>query len=73
MGLSPTDWDSSNIKQIPKKDKNPRDPLNNWCITIICCIAKKISRILNTRLQKFVEENDLLVEEQKVLEPPGPV
>ena len=39
-GLNPTEWDFSNIKPIPKKDKDPRDPLNNRCITIICCIAK---------------------------------
>ena len=39
-GLNPTEWDFSNIKPIPKKDKDPRDPLNNRCITIMCCIAK---------------------------------
>ena len=52
-GLNPTDWDSSNIKPIPKKDKDPRDPLNNRCITIMCYIAKIYSKILNTRLQIF--------------------
>ena len=46
-GLNPTEWDFSNIKPIPKKDKDPRDPLNNRCITIMCCIAKIYSRILN--------------------------
>ena len=49
-GLNPTDWDSSNIKPIPKKDKDPRDPLNNRCITIICCIAKIYSKILNKNI-----------------------
>ena len=63
-GLNPTDWDSSNIKPIPKKDKDPRDPLNNRCITIICCIVKIYSKILNTRLQKFLENNKILVDEQ---------
>ena len=63
-GLNPTDWDSSNIKPIPKKDKDPRDPLNNRCITIICCIAKIYSKILNTRLQKYLEQNKILVNEQ---------
>ena len=63
-GLNPTDWDKSNIKPIPKKDKDPRDPLSNRCITIICCIAKIYSKILNTRLQKFLEENKILVDEQ---------
>ena len=63
-GLNPTDWDFSNIKPIPKKEKDPRDPLNNRCITIICCIAKMYSKILNTRLQKFLDENNILVDEQ---------
>ena len=39
-GLSPVDWDFSDIKPIPKKDKDPRDPLQNRCITIMCCVAK---------------------------------
>ena len=63
-GLSPTDWDFSNIIPIKKKDKDPRDPLNNRCITIMCCISKIYSKILNTRLQKYLEENKILVEEQ---------
>ena len=33
-GLSPTEWDSSNIKPIPKKEKDARDPLQNRCITL---------------------------------------
>ena len=63
-GLSPMDWDMSDIKPIPKKDKDPRDPLNNRCITIMCCIAKVYSTLLNTRLQKFLEDNSILVDEQ---------
>ena len=64
QGLSPFDWSLSDIKPIPKKDKDPRDPLNNRCITIMCCIAKIYSSILNTRLQKFLDENNILVDEQ---------
>ena len=58
------DWDLSDLKPIPKKDKDPRDPLNNRCITIMCCIAKVYSTLLNTRLQKFLEDNSILVDEQ---------
>ena len=39
-GISPLDWSFSDIKPIPKKDKDPRDPLNNRCITIMCCIEQ---------------------------------
>ena len=63
-GLNPTEWDYSDIKPIPKKGKDQRDPLQNRCITIMCCVAKLYSRILNTRLQKYLESNNILVEEQ---------
>jgi hypothetical protein len=63
-GLNPTDWDFSDIKPIPKKDKDPREPLQNRCISIICCVAKLYSRILNSRVQKYLESNEILVEEQ---------
>ena len=49
-GLSPSEWDTSDIKPIPKKDKDSRDPLQNRCITIMCCVAKIYSGILNRRL-----------------------
>ena len=63
-GLNPTDWDYSDIKPIPKKDKDPRDPLQNRCLTIMCCVAKIYSKLLTTRLQKFLEKNKVLVDEQ---------
>ena len=63
-GHSPVDWDLSDIKPIPKKDKDPRDPLQNRCITIMCCVAKVYSKILNIRIQKYLEEGEILVDEQ---------
>ena len=63
-GLNPTDWDFSDIVPIPKKDKEARDPLQNRCITIVCCVAKIYSAILNKRLQKYLETNSILAEEQ---------
>ena len=63
-GLSPFDWDRSDIKPIPKKDKDPQDPLNNRCITIMCCIAKIYSSVLNANLQAFLDSNEILVDEQ---------
>ena len=50
-GLNPSDWDFSDIIPIPKKDQDARDPLQNRCITIVCCVAKIYSSILNKRLQ----------------------
>ena len=63
-GINPTDWDDSDIVPIPKKDKDERDPLQNRCITIVCCVAKIYSYILNKRLQTFLEKNKILAEEQ---------
>ena len=39
-GLSPTEWNFSSIKPIPKKDKDCRVPLNNRCITLMSSISK---------------------------------
>ena len=63
-GLSPSDWEKSDIKPIPKPDKDQRDPLQNRCITILCCVAKIYSSILNRKLQTYLENNNLLVNEQ---------
>ena len=63
-GVSPTGWSFSNIIPIPKPEKDQRDPLQNRCITIICCIAKIYSSILNKRLQKHLENNRILADEQ---------
>ena len=63
-GLNPSDWDFSDIIPIPKKDQDARDPLQNRCITIVCCVAKIYSSILNKRLQKYLESNNILAEEQ---------
>ena len=64
IGLNPSDWYFSNIVPIPKPNKDQRDPLQNRCITIICCVAKVYSSILNHRIQQFLESGRLLVEEQ---------
>ena len=63
-GLNPTDWNFSDIKPIPKKDKDAREPLQNRCISIICCVAKIYSQLLNERLQRYLEEGNFLAEEQ---------
>ena len=55
---------ATDIVPIPKKDKDARDPLQNRCITIVCCVAKIYSSILNKRLQNYLELNNILAEEQ---------
>ena len=51
LGITPSEWDFSDIIPIPKRDKDARIPLENRCITIVCCVAKIYSSILNKRLQ----------------------
>ena len=63
-GINPSDWSLSNIIPIPKPDKDRRDPLQNRCITILCCVAKVYSSMINNRLQTFLEHHACLVEEQ---------
>ena len=63
-GVNPSDWYFSNIIPIPKPDKDHRDPLQNRCITILCCVAKVYSSILNRRLQTYLETNNILAREQ---------
>ena len=63
-GMSPSEWSLSNIIPIPKPDKDPRFPLQNRCISILCCVSKVYSNVLNKRIQTFLESNQILVEEQ---------
>ena len=59
-----SDWRLCNIIPIPKPDKDPRLPLQNRCISVLCCVTKVYSNILNKRIQAFLESNQILVEEQ---------
>ena len=63
-GMNPSAWNYSNIIPIPKPDKDSRDPLQNRCISILCCVAKVYSSILNRRVQSYLEKNNILVDEQ---------
>ena len=63
-GLNPSDWDYNDIKPVPKPEKDQRDPLQNRCISILCCVAKVYSSILNRRLQIYLENNNILADEQ---------
>ena len=58
-GLSPLDWDFGDIKPISKPNKDSTVPLNNRPITLMCCISKMYSSILNARLQKHLNKFDL--------------
>ena len=64
-GIVPKLWLRSLIKPIPKgADKNPFLPLSYRGISLISCIGKVYSSILNSRLSVYLEENNILVDEQ---------
>ena len=64
-GVIPNDWGKGIINPIPKSSTvDARDPLSYRAITLASCMYKLFSSILNTRLSKWIEENNILAEEQ---------
>ena len=64
-GLSPTKWSEAIIIPILKSsNSDPRIPMNYRGISLLSCIYKVYGHILNRRLEKFLENNNILVEEQ---------
>ena len=64
-GFLPSVWQSAWIKPIPKgAGKDPYVPLNYRGISLLSCVAKTYSGILNTRLSNFMKDHDLFPEEQ---------
>ena len=61
----PNLWLKSIVKPIPKNpEKSPFVPMNYRGISLISCIAKIFSSILNSRVSAYLEDNKILVEEQ---------
>ena len=55
------------VRPIPKSsDKNPYVPLNYSGISLISCIGKFYSNILDNRLISCLDENNILVDEQNL-------
>ena len=63
-GIIPTDWGLGIIIPIYKNKGNTNDPDNYRGITLLSCIGKFFTMVVNTRLTDFLESNDLLGEEQ---------
>ena len=64
-GLLPQCWGKAIIKPIPKsKSNDPRIPLNYRGINLLSCIYKTYSTVINQRLLFFLENNNLLCDEQ---------
>lgn len=63
-GFLPDIWLIGSIKPIYKNKGNPLDPKNFRPITILSCLGKLFTAILNERLRVFSEEVFLLEENQ---------
>ncbi len=69
-GKLPKVWSKSIINPIPKDAKNDkRIPLNYRGISLLCCISKIYSTIINNRLMDFLDGNNVLVDEQNGFRP----
>ena len=63
-GIVPDDWTVGIILPLFKKKGAPEDPNNYRGITLLSCISKLFTAILNHRINKFMNENGLLGSEQ---------
>ena len=64
-GLVPTIWLRGIISPIPKgANKDPSVPLNYRGVSLLSCVYKTYSSIMNNRLIRYLEDHDILVDEQ---------
>ena len=64
-GLMPSVWKKAVNSPIPKgSSKNPYVPLNYRGISLLSCVFKLYTSILNTRITQYCDKHKLIVEEQ---------
>ena len=63
-GTIPEEWLIGIIMPIYKKKGCPREPGNYRGITLLSCMGKLFTSIINKRLSTFVETNNILNENQ---------
>ena len=64
-GVVPSVWLKSVVVPIPKSSKkDPFTPLNYRGLSILSCVAKLYSSVLNTRITKYCDMMDIIVDEQ---------
>ena len=64
MGLYPINFKTGIINLAPKPGKSPHQPINYRPITLLEVQGKIFERILNTRFMKYLEDNNILPENQ---------
>ena len=63
-GIVPNIWSQTLLCPIVKPGKDPRIPTNCHGISLISTVSKLFSTILNARLVNFIDNNNILCEEQ---------
>ena len=64
IGMVPESWTVGLIVPIFKNKGNIDDADNYRGITLLCCMGKLFTMLINKRLQDYLEQNSLLGEEQ---------
>ena len=59
-GLVPECWTLGMIKPIFKNKGSSKDPSNYRPITLISCVGKLFTAILNNRIQTYVDEHEII-------------
>ena len=59
-GIFPKSWSSGIIHPVYKNKGDPTIPSNYRPITLLSCLGKLFTSILNTRLHKYVESNNII-------------
>ena len=63
-GIVPSDWSVGLIKPLFKGKGSPQSPDNYRGITLLSCVGKLFTAVLNERIVSFLDANGLLGEEQ---------
>ena len=60
----PQKWKEATIIPIPKPNKDHSDPTNYRPIALTSCVCKVLEKMINNRLQQYLENNKLLTKVQ---------
>lgn len=68
-GTMPSSWKHSLVIPIPKQGNSSAKPEDFRPISLTCCPCKVLERMINRRLQQFLEDNSLLNYRQHAFRP----
>ena len=64
QGTFPESWTKATIIPIPKPNKDHTNPTNYRPIALTSCLCKTMERIINNRLNFYLESNNIISENQ---------